>query len=617
MTVCYLDVDDEITNAVARLRGADEGSVVLVLPPGSRIATSRINFRLLAREAGDLGRRLSIVSHESGVRQVAVSAGVPAYGSLGDWRDAQGAVVAVDADGGDDADASGTDRPAASEGAPAAPPPDTTAMERRSSAAGRDAAADARAAAGGAAVAGAAAGAGGAGTVAGTVSRSLADGPARQFGSPGRIGAPPPVARPASTTPARPREVARPTPREAWLDDRADERRRGLGRRGAIAAVLALVVLLAALGGAAAYVVLPRAEITLTPRGAVAGPVILTVRADPAAEQVDARAGVVPAHTVEIPLSVSGEFPSSGVEVTTTRARGSVRFSNYDFTSTVRIPSGSIVSTDSNVRFATSADIVVPRGTLSLPGATVTPGTADVEVRAASGGEEGNVPANAIDNVPEGQNPDALTVANPAATAGGTRTEKRFAQQSDYDGAVTALRTQLEAALAAKLADPATTPAGLRLFAETAQRTDAVAEPAADAVVAQEVERFTLALTASATVTAVDERELEPLAVDRLRADVTEGSQLFDDSVRSSHDGGTVDGQTVVYRVEAQGEQWRPIDGEKLLQEVRGLPLAEAQSRLEAHGQVAIEAWPDWVGTVPTLEGRSTLTVLPPQRLSP
>jgi len=89
MTICYLDVDDEITNAVARLRAAPDLRVLLVLPPGSRIATSRINFRLLAREAREHQRRLSIVSGEAGVRQVAVSAGLPAYGSVTEFERAQ------------------------------------------------------------------------------------------------------------------------------------------------------------------------------------------------------------------------------------------------------------------------------------------------------------------------------------------------------------------------------------------------------------------------------------------------------------------------------------------------------------------------------------------------
>ena len=45
-TIVYLDADDEITSAAARIRTADDARVGLVLPFGSRVATSRINFRL-------------------------------------------------------------------------------------------------------------------------------------------------------------------------------------------------------------------------------------------------------------------------------------------------------------------------------------------------------------------------------------------------------------------------------------------------------------------------------------------------------------------------------------------------------------------------------------------
>lgn len=80
--ILYLDPEEEITGAVARIRAAEGDAVVLVLPPGSRIATSRINFRLLEREARAKGLDLVCVSDEPGVRALAISAGVPAYDSV-------------------------------------------------------------------------------------------------------------------------------------------------------------------------------------------------------------------------------------------------------------------------------------------------------------------------------------------------------------------------------------------------------------------------------------------------------------------------------------------------------------------------------------------------------
>ena len=65
--IIYLEVDDEITSAAARIRAADAvDRLAVVLPYGSRVATSRINFRLLSRDALTHDKRLSIVSGGSG-----------------------------------------------------------------------------------------------------------------------------------------------------------------------------------------------------------------------------------------------------------------------------------------------------------------------------------------------------------------------------------------------------------------------------------------------------------------------------------------------------------------------------------------------------------------------
>src|SRR2546425_7192753 len=86
--VIYLDIDDEITSAATRIRDANDARVALVLPAGSRVATSRINFRLLAREAQSRRRQLSIVAPEGSARSLAASAGLPAYSSVTEYEEA-------------------------------------------------------------------------------------------------------------------------------------------------------------------------------------------------------------------------------------------------------------------------------------------------------------------------------------------------------------------------------------------------------------------------------------------------------------------------------------------------------------------------------------------------
>src|SRR5690349_3582281 len=84
--IVYLDVDDEITSAAARIRSSTSTKVALVVPYGSRIATSRMNFRLLSREAVLSNRRLSIVSGDAASRSLAASAGLPVFASVAEYE---------------------------------------------------------------------------------------------------------------------------------------------------------------------------------------------------------------------------------------------------------------------------------------------------------------------------------------------------------------------------------------------------------------------------------------------------------------------------------------------------------------------------------------------------
>ncbi|HYK95837.1 MAG TPA: baseplate J/gp47 family protein [Candidatus Dormibacteraeota bacterium] len=90
----YLDVDDEITSAAARIRSAEADRLALVLPYGSRLATSRINFRLLAREAAERGKRIEIICADASARALAVAAGLVVHPSVAAF---EGRSVPVDA----------------------------------------------------------------------------------------------------------------------------------------------------------------------------------------------------------------------------------------------------------------------------------------------------------------------------------------------------------------------------------------------------------------------------------------------------------------------------------------------------------------------------------------
>lgn len=106
--IVYLDVDDEITSAAARLRLLKDDRIALVLPHGSRLATSRINFRLLAREASNRGKTLEIVTGDASARALAATAGLATHVSVAAF---EGGPTAAAADDGSAAGGPGAESP--------------------------------------------------------------------------------------------------------------------------------------------------------------------------------------------------------------------------------------------------------------------------------------------------------------------------------------------------------------------------------------------------------------------------------------------------------------------------------------------------------------------------
>ena len=574
-TIVYLDVDDEITSAAARVRAAGERQVGLVVPNGSRLATSRINFRLLAREAQTRGRDLTIVSADAATRALAASAGLPVHASVGEYETASGGAAVREPQGAPseaaaaarEAEAGEAEAPEAAE--TAAPKP----RDRTKTRSAPDTASD----------------------------RS----PARPAVTPpsdldATVVVPPPPASgpPANGAPAKP-EAGLPR----FGSIRVVGPRRGFSRPAMLvgAALLAAVIVV---GGVSAYVFLPSATIRVAPRVDAVIPVSFEVRADPAVTQPDAAAGVVPADRLTIPLGVTGTFPASGVRVEETRASGVVRFTSENTFVPVTIPAGTRVSTQAGTAFSTREAVTVERASF-----VTGPTSATVAVDAQVAGPGGNVAAGTITELSDDIRQFLISVTNPEATSGGTRTEFPRIEQADVDAALADLGAELATQFEARLADPATTPPGTTLFAATRALGESTPSVDPATLVGQEAATFDLGLTAEGAVTAVDDSPLEALARARIRAAVDADHRLIEESIEIAVGAPTVDGATVLFPVSAEAVQVLVLDAAELLAEVKGRPIHQARSILERYGQVDIEVWPEWVTAIPTLDARLSLVV--------
>jgi len=588
-SIVYLDPEDEITTAATRIRQAPEKRVALVVPFGSRVATSRINFRLLAREAMRDGRRLDIVAPDASARALAASAGIPVFASVGEYEAALDIPAHV-------------------------PEPDTRRFDPAVAGTAAVAAAAAGAAAtgavpghGSAAAAGTAAGAGTA--TPGAAAGSLPAGAVAGFASAGGASAPAP-------DPVRDAELDAIVHRSREAPEVRTPRRRIPA--ALVAGVLLLIVALG-VAGVAAYLFLPAATITLIPRIQPVGPIGLTVTADPAATSVDADALVIPAQSVEIPAQASGTFQATGKRVEKTAATGGVRWRNCDPTASYTIPKGSIVRTSGGTAFSIDEAVFLPVAIISGGGASVNLKcqSSEVAVTATDKGTAGNVDAGTIRVVPSRYNRTVISVTNPSATTGGTETTIVRISKKDVDAALASLQVDLKASFETEVGNPDRVPPGSTAFPETAVLGEATPTVDPTTLVNQEVETFDLGLDATGTMLAVDPSPIEGIAAARLGAEVTPGSELVEGSTRIAVGDGTVSDGIVTFQATAMAKETRPVDGPALEGQVLGLSEAEAHAVLDPYGETTIELWPGFVTSVPTLDQRVTLTVGQPVEVAP
>ena len=565
LSLIYLDVDDEITSAAARIRAAGAAEVALVLPYGSRLATSRINFRLLAREARDRGKSIQLVCADASARALAAAAGLPVHASVAAFEAHRAGVPAGGPAAGTAGD-SGTAGNADGSGAAGTAGPATTAATGTAWAAG-----------------GATAGA--------SASPAL-----------------PAAIDPADDTQTRVLAAPRRKPQAI---PRVGPPRPPVRTGVAIGVGLAVIVSVIA-GGLLALELLPSATITLHPRAEALGPLELTVEAHEALAAPDPAAMAIPAERFVFRVEATQTFPATGTRLEEVKATGAVRFSNFDTGSAIRVLEGAVVSTEDGIEFRTVAAITLPNATIQFP-FTIVPSTGTVDVEAIEAGPEGNVGNNTITEVPKGANRRLLQVTNVEATTGGARNELPEVSADDVEAAEAALTAALIAELDRQVAARAGIPTEITLF----QETRAIDEPAysvePESLIGTAGAAFDLGATAEGSALGVDTSPIQALTEGRLATTVTAGWAIEPGSVAADIGEPSVVGSTIVYPVTIAATQVRSVDEGALITAIQGLALPDARSRLDDFGDVDIEVWPDWVTKIPTRADRVTLNLAAPQ----
>ena len=78
----YVDIDDEITSIIEKVRSADQKIVALVLPKRATVLQSIVNMKLLKRTSDDAKKHLVLITSEASLLPLAGSVGLHVAGSL-------------------------------------------------------------------------------------------------------------------------------------------------------------------------------------------------------------------------------------------------------------------------------------------------------------------------------------------------------------------------------------------------------------------------------------------------------------------------------------------------------------------------------------------------------
>jgi hypothetical protein len=152
----------------------------------------------------------------------------------------------------------------------------------------------------------------------------------------------------------------------------------------------------------------------------------------------------------------------------------------------------------------------------------------------------------------------------------------------------------------------------MTVFLETAVLGEPAPTTDPAELVGTEVETFELALAATGTVIAVNPTPVEAIAETRLAALVSPGSEIVDGSITIRPGNPLVEGQQISFPVTVEARQVSIPDAAELERLILGKSEAEARELLAPFGDVELTLWPDWVSSVPTIDGRVEVEVRPP-----
>ena len=75
--IIYIDVEDDVTSVIGKVRAANEKIVALVPPKNIGSLQSAVNLRLIQKAADNAGKRIVLITNNSGLTALAAVVKIP------------------------------------------------------------------------------------------------------------------------------------------------------------------------------------------------------------------------------------------------------------------------------------------------------------------------------------------------------------------------------------------------------------------------------------------------------------------------------------------------------------------------------------------------------------
>jgi hypothetical protein len=570
--VIYIDVDDEITGIIDKVRGSHSKIVALVLPKRATVLQSVVNMKLLKRSSDEAKKHLVLITSEAGLLPLAGSVGIHVAKSLQskpeipDGPDsADSGPEEVDEDSDDDEDED------------TAPAQSSVAARLR----GEDKPVDKTKPVG--ELAGAAA-------IEDTIELDDDDGDAEADEDLPTAGA---AAKPKKGT---------------------DKKLRipNFNKFRVILMLSGLAVIVLIVFGYFALSVMPKAKINIkTDSQALTSSTIINLKTDPTTK-LDAKQGTLLAKAQVVQKTVTQQVNSTGTQNNGAQATGTMTLVNCS-DSSISIPKGTAFSS-SGKAFLSNVSISVPASNFTSPGSgskCKNDGKATVDVTSQRGGADNNLAAA---NYSIGGYPSTLSASGSAMT-GGTDDISKIVLQADIDSATQKIAAADTTPIKEELKTDLT---NVSQYAIVDTFTTGTPETKTSANVGDKADSVTVTQTIKYTMLGVNKDDLKKIIAEDVNTKIDPTKQSILDygidgavfGVQGTPDGGaTLTMQTDV----VAGPDLHTDDLKKA---VAGKKAGDAKEIIKQNPgvkEVEVTYSPFWVSSIPGKTSKITITIEKPQ----